>query len=74
MEIPITRERLHTLVDKIPEGRLQDVFEILDYAEGEYSDEFKAVLDAEFSDYQVNRSGFTKQEVWQEISQVLNKR
>jgi len=63
METLITREKLHTLVDKIPEGRLQEVFEILEYAEGEYSDEFKAVLDAEFSDYQVNHSGFTRQEV-----------
>ena len=74
MKIPTTRERLHTLVDKIPEGRLQDVFEILDYTEGEYSDEFKAVLDAEFSDHQHNRSGFTRQEVGQEISLMLNKK
>jgi hypothetical protein len=71
MNTTVTRAQLHAFVENIPEERIQEIYEILENAETYYSDEFKAELDAEYADYQLNGGGFTQEQVEDEVNTLL---
>ncbi len=64
------REKLHELIDHTPEDKLREIYQLLEEGD-EYTDEFKAELDAEFEDYQRNKEGIPKQEVDLMIQEIL---
>lgn len=51
MQASALRKKLHELIDNSPEEKLMEVYSVF---EGEYSDTFKAELDAEYEDYLQN--------------------
>ena len=65
------REKLHMLIDNAPDDKLDDMLELLDAENYEYTDVFKAELDAEYEDYQLNKSGTSKNEVDAMVEKIL---
>ncbi len=69
METSTLREKLHTLIDNSTEDKLQEVFHILQ--DEEYSESFKAELDAEFVSYQKDGESISKEEIDKMVEQLL---
>ncbi len=66
------KEKIHKLIDDSSEDKLEHVYSILQATE--YSNEFKAVLDKEFDDYQQNGEGGTREELDVLIKDRLNRK
>ncbi len=75
MELSAIKEKLHTLIDTSSDDELLEIYEYLENrADGaEYTDEFKAELDAEYEDYVKNENGIPAEEVFLAIDQILGR-
>ncbi len=77
MELATIKEKIHSLIDTTSEDKLLEIYHILDseedYTEGDYSDEFKAELDAEYEDYQKNKDVVSKEEFYLFTEQLLQR-
>jgi hypothetical protein len=62
------REKLHQLIEEMPENKLSEVYAWL---EDEYTDEFKAELDAEFEAYKKDGEVIPEQEVNKMVDELL---
>lgn len=72
MELASTREKIHSLIDTTSKDKLQEIYHLLDNEE-EYTDDFKAELDAEYEDYQKNNDVVPREEVDLLIEQLLHR-
>ena len=70
METATLREKLHTLIDKSTNDKLEEIFHLLQ--EEEYSDTFKSELDAEFASYQNDGETVSKEEINKMVEQMLH--
>ncbi len=70
METATLREKLHTLIDKSTNDKLEEIFHLLQ--EEEYSDTFKSELDAEFASYQKDGETVSKEEINKMVEQMLH--
>ena len=66
------RSELHNMIDKFPEDKLQEVYELLQ--DNEYSDELKEILDNEFKEYQRTGEAVSKEEVDKIINEIIAKK
>ncbi|MEP6681663.1 MAG: hypothetical protein ABJA35_00310 [Parafilimonas sp.] len=66
------RTELHEMIDKFPEEKLQEVYELLH--DNEYSDELKGMLDNEYEDYKRTGNAISKEDVDKIIHAVLTKK
>ena len=69
METTIIREKLHKLIDDMPEDKLNEVYTAL--IEEDYSDEFKAELDEEYAAYKKDGEVIAREDVDKLIEQML---
>ena len=60
MAVITLREKLHKLIEDIPENKLPEIYSLL---EDEYTDEFKAELDKEYEDYKKDGEVISKEEI-----------
>ena len=65
------RKELHEMIDKFPEEKLQQVYELLQ--DDELSDEIKQILDEEYEDYLKTGEVISKEEVDRVIRGLLYK-
>ena len=65
------RTELHKMIDKFPEDKLQEVYELLQ--DTDYPDELKEMLDNEFEEYQQTGEAVSKEEVDKIINAILAK-
>ena len=65
------RTELHKMIDKFPEDKLQEVYELLQ--DTDYPDELKEMLDNEFEEYQQTGEAVSKEEVYKIINAILAK-
>jgi len=70
METATLREKLHTLIDKSTNDKLEEIFHLLQ--EEEYSDTFKSELDAEFASYQKDGETVSNEEINKMVEQMLH--
>lgn len=68
----LLRIELHNIIDKVPEEKLQEVYELLH--DSEYSDEMKMMLDNEYDDYLKTGNVIIKKEVDKIINELLYKK
>lgn len=68
MESSTLREKLHSLIDASSEEKLMEVYSVF---EDNYTDEFKAILDEEYADYQRNKEVVSKEEMDKVIEKLL---
>jgi len=68
METSTLREKLHSLIDNSSEDKLIEVYAVF---EEEYSDEFKADLDEDYSDYEKTGEVISKAQLDQAIAKLL---
>lgn len=68
METSSLREKLHALIDSSPDEKLMEVYSVF---ENNYTDEFKAELDEEYTDYQKNGEVIAKEEIDSVIEKLL---
>jgi hypothetical protein len=66
------RKELHDMIDKFPDEKLQEVYELLQ--DDEYSDEMKQILDEEYEDYMKTGEAVSKEEVDKIIQAILTKK
>lgn len=72
METTTLREKLHSLIETSSEEKLEEIY---DFFQGhEYSEEFKAMLDDEFEQYQKDGEVVSHEEVNKLIEQLLHPR
>ena len=70
METTTLREKLHSLIDNSTKDKLEEVFHLLN--DEEYSDAFKADLDAEYSSYQNDGEVISKEKIDKMVQQLLH--
>jgi F0F1-type ATP synthase delta subunit len=70
MGITALREKLHTLIENSSEDKLEEIYD--SFQEVEYSEDFKAMLDDEFEQYQKDGDVFSNEEVNKLIGQLLH--
>ncbi|MEJ7680592.1 MAG: hypothetical protein WKG06_22610 [Segetibacter sp.] len=68
METSALREKLHALIDSSSPEKLEEVYSVF---EDDYTDEFKAELDEEYTDYQKEGEVFSKEEMDKVIGKLL---
>lgn len=68
METATLREKLHALIDNSPQEKLIEVYT---FFEDNYTDDFKAVLDEEYVDYQKNGEVISKEDLDRTIDKLL---
>jgi hypothetical protein len=80
MELTTIREKIHSLIDTTDsEDKLLEIYQLLEGGDGdadeyEYTDEFKAELDAEYEDYQKNKDNvISKEEFYLFTEQLLQR-
>lgn len=66
------KEKIHRLVDDSPEDKLEYVYSVLQPTD--YSDDFKAILDNEFNEYQKNSDGNSREELNTMINTLMSKK
>lgn len=72
METIDIREKVQALINNASDDKLMEVYQL--FEEEAYTDEFKAILDEEYEDYQKNRNVISKEEVFRKVDQLLNQR
>lgn len=70
METTTLREKLHSLIETSSEEKLEEIYDF--FQEHEYSEEFKAMLDDEFEQYQKDGEVVSHEEVNKLIEQLLH--
>lgn len=70
MESTTLRQKLHKLIDDMPDDKLNEVYTTL-IEEEEYSDEFKAELDEEYAAYKKDSEVISKEDVDKLVEQLL---
>ena len=70
METTTLREKLHSLIDISSEDKLEEIYDF--FKEEEYPDEFKAMLDNEYEQYQKNGEGIPREEIDKMVGQLLH--
>ena len=70
METITLREKLHSLIETSSEDKLEEIYDF--FQEDEYSDDFKAMLDNEYEQYQKDGEGIPREEVDKMIEQLLH--
>ena len=70
METITLRQKLHSLIETSSEEKLEEIYDF--FQEDEYSEEFKAMLDDEFEQYQKDGEGIPREEVDKMIEQLLH--
>ena len=65
------RTELHKMIDKFPEDKLQEVYELLQ--DTDYPDELKEMLYNEFEEDQQTGEAVSKEEVYKIINAILAK-
>ncbi len=68
METSTLREKLHSLIDNSTEDKLMEVYAVF---EEEYSDEFKADLEEDYSDYKKTGEVISKAQLDEAIDKLL---
>ncbi len=68
METSALREKLHSLIDNSTEDKLMEVYAVF---EEEYSDEFKADLEEDYSDYKKTGEVISKEQLDEAIDKLL---
>jgi hypothetical protein len=70
METTTLREKLHSLIETSSKDKLEEIYDF--FQEDDYSDDFKAMLDNEFEQYQKDGEGIPREEVDKMIEQLLH--
>jgi hypothetical protein len=70
MGIATLREKLHTLIETSSEAKLEEIYDF--FQEDEYSEEFKAMLDDEFGQYQKDGEVISREEIDKMVEQLLH--
>ena len=70
METTTLREKLHSLIENSSEEKLEEIYDF--FQENEYTDDFKAMLDSEFEQFQKDGEGVSREEVDKMIEQLLH--
>jgi hypothetical protein len=70
METTTLREKLHSLIETSSKDKLEEIYDF--FQEDDYSDDFKAMLDNEFEQYQKDGEGIPREEVDKIIEQLLH--
>lgn len=70
METATLRQKLHSLIETYSEEKLDEIYDLL--KEDEYSDDFKAMLDNEFEQYQKDGEVISRTEIDKIIEQLLH--
>lgn len=70
METATLRQKLHSLIETSSEEKLDEIYDLL--KEDEYSDDFKAMLDNEFEQYQKDGEVISRTEIDKIIEQLLH--
>jgi hypothetical protein len=71
METSVLKNKIHTLVDNSDEETLQSVYTLLQ--ESDYTDEFKSILDKEYTDYHKNKKVISTEEMDNLIKEAMKK-
>lgn len=69
METVTIREKLHSLIDSSSNEELMELYSLF---EDDYTDEFKAMLDNEYEDYQQDPEVITKEQLNETIEKLLS--
>lgn len=69
MEAATLRKKLHILIDTSSDDKLEEIYN--SFQEDEYSEEFKAILDNEYEQYQKDGEVISKEEIDKRIEQLL---
>ena len=69
MQAATLRNKLHILIDTSPEDKLEEIYNY--FQEDEYSEDFKAMLDNEYEQYQKDGEGISREEMDKKIQQLL---
>jgi hypothetical protein len=69
METATLRKKLHILIDTSSDDKLEEIYN--SFQEEEYSEEFKAMLDNEYEQYQKDGEGISREEMDKKIEQLL---
>ena len=70
METATLRKKLHLLIDTSSDDKLEEIYDL--FQEDEYSEDFKAMLDNEYEQYQKDGEGISRAEMDKMIQQLLN--
>ncbi|HEY5369710.1 MAG TPA: hypothetical protein VIJ75_12030 [Hanamia sp.] len=70
MEVATLRQKLHSLIETSSEEKLDEIYDLL--SEDEYSDDFKAMLDNEFEQYQKDGEIIARTEIDKIVEQLLH--
>ncbi|HEX3023657.1 MAG TPA: hypothetical protein VHP12_00475 [Chitinophagaceae bacterium] len=73
MEITALREKLHSLINTSSEDKLQHVYELLE-EENEYSDEFKNILEEEYTAYLKDGAVISRSEINEAVEKLIQKK
>lgn len=70
---PLTlRQKLHSLVETSSEDKLEEIYDL--FQDNEYSDDFKAMLDNEYEQYQKDGEVVSRNQLNKLIEQLFHSR
>jgi len=73
MEVTALREKLHSLINTSSEDKLQQVYELLE-EENSYTEEFKNILEEEFTAYQNDGIVIPRKEINEAVDKIMQKK
>ena len=73
MEVTALREKLHSLINTSSEDKLQQVYELLG-EENSYTEEFKNILEEEFTAYQNDGIVIPRKEINEAVDKIMQKK
>lgn len=72
MDALTLRQKLHSLVETSSEDKLEEIYDL--FQDNEYSDDFKAMLDNEYEQYQKDGEVVSRNQVNKLIEQLFHSR
>lgn len=72
MDVLTLRQKLHSLVETSSEDKLEEIYDL--FRDNEYSDDFKAMLDNEYEQYQKDGEVVSRNQVNKLIEQLFHSR
>lgn len=72
MDALTLRQKLHSLVETSSEDKLEEIYDL--FRDNEYSDDFKAMLDNEYEQYQKDGEVVSRNQVNKLIEQLFHSR
>lgn len=72
MDVLTLRQKLHSLVETSSEDKLEEIYDL--FQDNEYSDDFKAMLDNEYEQYQKDGEVVSRNQVNKLIEQLFHSR